>query len=306
MKRLALSTMYAQQERFDDGGAFARYAAAAGYDAIEISHSTDETKLRRIIDEGALPITSIHQPAPRSRLADGRWNGKLNLASLDPEERAAAVDHAKESLGWAASLGSTHLVVHLGQVTDVGEQFSQEREMRRLFDAGRQDEEHFLELHKLVVERRHKACEPHLDAARASLLELVAAARPSGVIIGLENRYHFHEIPLPGEYEFLLQGLDREEAGYWHDSGHAEVLHRLGFVDRSAWLSTLSSRCVGAHLHDVIGIGDHRAPGDGDVEWGYIVDGVKHLEAFTLEINQYQSDEQVEAAIRFLEGIGLR
>ena len=37
---LALSTMYAQQDRFEDGATFARYVADAGYDSIEISHST--------------------------------------------------------------------------------------------------------------------------------------------------------------------------------------------------------------------------------------------------------------------------
>ena len=42
MKPLALSTMYAQQDRFADGAVFARFAAEAGYDAIEISHSTRE------------------------------------------------------------------------------------------------------------------------------------------------------------------------------------------------------------------------------------------------------------------------
>ena len=65
-------------------------------------------------------------------------------------------------------------------------------------------------------------------------------------------------------------------------------------------------RCVGAHLHDVLGIGDHRAPGDGDVDWGYVVEGVGHLPGFTLEINQWQPDEAVKGAIPFLASIGLR
>lgn len=305
-KPLALSTMYAQQDRFADGGDFARYARAVGYDAIEVSHSTDAAKLMQVVDAGVIPVTSVHQPAPRVAHSDGRHNSKLNLAALDEEERVAAVHHAKESIRWAARLGAGKVVVHLGAVEAGGEMFEEEYRMRRLYDSGRAAEPEFAELRERAVERRAAAAEPHLAAARRSLLELVAEARPHGIAIGLENRYHYHEIPHPQEYALLLEGLDLAEAGYWHDTGHAEVLHRLGFIDRGAWLSRWADRCIGAHLHDVLGIGDHRAPGDGDVDWGYIVEGLRHLPAYTLEINQWQDDGKVRGAIGFLERVGLR
>src|SRR5665213_3329505 len=104
----------------------------------------------------------------------------------------------------------------------------------------------------------------------------------------------------------LLDGLSLEQAGYWHDVGHAEVLDRLGFIDRHDWLDTLGSRCIGAHLHDVSGIGDHSAPGDDDGAWDYITKGIKHLPKYTLEINQHQPDALVTGAIEFLESVGLR
>lgn len=306
MKPLALSTMYAQQERFADGADFARYAAEAGYDGIEISHSTREDKLQQILDSGILPVTSVHQPAPWVRHNDGRGNSHCNLASTDEGERRAAVVHAVNSIDWAGHIGIDRLVVHLGQVTDIAEQFPEELEMRRLFDAGRQVEARFPELREIVVNRRRAEREPYLERARASLLELVRAAESHGIAIGLENRYHYHEIPLVDEYEALLDGLSLEQAGYWHDVGHAEVLHRLGFVERGTWLDAHRKRCIGAHLHDVMGIGDHRAPGDGDVSWDYVVAGVGQLPGYTLEINQHQPDERVSGAPAFLERIGLR
>lgn len=306
MKPLALSTMYAQQERFADGADFARYAAAAGYDGIEISHSTREDKLQQILDSGILPVTSVHQPAPWVRHNDGRGNSHCNLASTDEDERKAAVGHATNSIDWAGRIGVDRLVVHLGQVTDVAEQFPEELEMRRLFDAGRHGEARFAELREIAVTRRRDEREPYLERARASLLELVRAAERYGIAIGLENRYHYHEIPLVDEYEALLDGLSLEQAGYWHDVGHAEVLHRLGFIDRGTWLDAHAQRCIGAHLHDVAGIGDHRTPGDGDVSWDYVIAGVRHLPRYTLEINQHQPDERVSGAPAFLERIGLR
>lgn len=305
MKPLALSTMYAQQARFDDGAAFARYAAEAGYDAIEISHSTREEKLQQILAAGILPVTSVHQPAPWVRHHDGRGNSHVNLAATDEDERRAAVEYARASIAWAARIGADRLVVHLGQVSDVPEQFEEELAMRKMFDSGEMDPWQFEQWREAAIERRGAEAEPYVAAARRSLQELVHAAEPHRVTIGLENRYHYHEIPHPHEYEELLDGLALEEAGYWHDTGHAEVLHRLGFIDRHEWLGKNSHRIVGAHLHDVTGIGDHRAPGDGDVEWDYIVAGISGLARYTLEINQHQPDERVTGAIGFLRGVGL-
>ncbi len=306
MKPLALSTMFAQQDRFDDGAAFARFAAEAGYDGIELSHSTRQDKLQQILDSGILPVTSVHQPAPWVRHNDGRGNSHCNLASTDDAERKAAVGFATTSIEWAGRLGVDRLVVHLGAVTDIAEQFPEELEMRRLFDAGHQEDPRFAELREIVVKRRADEREPYLAKARESLVALVQAAEPHGIAIGLENRYHYHEIPLFDEYEALLDGLSLEQAGYWHDVGHAEVLHRLGFVDRRSWLDANGRRCIGAHLHDVLGIGDHRTPGDGDVSWDYVVAGVRHLPRYTLEINQHQPDDRVSGAPAFLERIGLR
>ncbi len=306
MKPLALSTMFAQQRRFEDGRSFARFAARAGYDAIEVSHSTPEKKLEEIITANLLPITSVHQPAPWVRHHDGRGNSHCNLASTNPVERDAALDYARRSIARAAVIGATHVVVHLGAVSDEPEMFGAELQMRRMFDSGKAGEPRYRELRDAAVERRKREAEPFLAAARRSLLELVEVARPHGIAIGLENRYHFHEIPQPPEYDVLLEGLTNAEAGYWHDTGHAEVLHRLGFTDRHAWFAAAGDRCIGAHLHDVRGIGDHRAPGDGDVDGGYIREGLSHLPRYTLEINQHAPDRLVRKAPAFIAGVGLR
>lgn len=305
MKPLALSTMYAQQERFADGAAFARFAADCGYDAIEISHSTPAEKIEAIAGAGLLPVTSFHAPAPYVKRSNGRGNSSANLAAVDRDERQAALEYTALSIDWAAKLGARALVVHLGQVSDVREQFDEELAMRRMFDSGEMDEGRFAQLRDSAVRRRAEEAGPYVEAAAESLAELVRLAEPAGIVIGLENRYHYHEIPSPDEYARLFEGYSIEQVGYWHDVGHAEVLDRLWFIDKRVWLERWSHRIVGAHLHDVSGIGDHRSPGDGDVEWPYVVAGVGGLGAYTLEINQHQPDEMVWGAVGFLRGIGL-
>lgn len=306
MKQVALSTMFAQQERFADGVAFARFAREAGYDAIEISHSTTEPALAAIAGAGILPVSSVHQPAPYRRLASGRGNSSLNLASPDEDERRAAVEEAARSVEWAARLGAGRVVVHLGHVGPAPDQFEEELALRRAFDAGERSGERVEALREQLIRRRAQLAGPCLEAARRSLIDLVRLAAPRGIAIGIENRYHYHEIPHPAEYELILDGFDPEEAGYWHDVGHAEVLGRLGLIDRREWLGRWSHRCIGAHLHDVLGIGDHRSPGDGDVDWSYVAEGVGHLPQVTLEINQHQPDDRVRSALEFLGGLGLR
>ncbi|KAA0239426.1 sugar phosphate isomerase/epimerase [bacterium] len=305
MKALALSTMFAQQDRFAHGGDFARFAAEAGYDSIEVSHSTREETLRQVLEANVLPVTSVHQPAPWVQHHDGRGNSHLNLASTDPGERRAAVDYARASIEWAGRIGASSVVVHLGQVTGLPAMFPEEHRLRRLIDSGIADDAQAAALRHAAIAARRSEAEPHLAAARASLLELVRAAEPWRIALGLENRYHFHEIPLPHEYDQLLAGLVPAQAGYWHDMGHAEVLHRLGFVDRHAWFAANGRRTIGAHIHDVSGIGDHRAPGRGDVDWEYIVAGLGHLPRYTLEINQHEPDEGVRGVRAFLTRVGL-
>jgi len=53
---------------------------------------------------------------------------------------------------------------------------------------------------------------------RPSLVELAEYASRLGIRLGLENRDHYHEIPLPDELDYLLDlGYYDEVIGYCHD-----------------------------------------------------------------------------------------
>ena len=65
---VSLSTMWAQQERFEDLGYFRDYIAAFGYDAIEVSHLTDSPGLMTLLTKGAVPLSSLHAPTPNIKV----------------------------------------------------------------------------------------------------------------------------------------------------------------------------------------------------------------------------------------------
>jgi sugar phosphate isomerase/epimerase len=308
---LALSTMWAQQERFvADMHAFVRTAEALGYDAVEVSHNTREGPFERLLEVAAtlkggprkLGISSIHAPAPLVEL-NGKRNSSLNLASPDDEERRTAIDFTKRSIDHAAAAGARYVVVHLGGIGN--KMFDSERKMRWLYDSGTRSGEEYEALRRETLERRAQEAPPYLERARETLAELVAHARERGITIGLENRLHHHEFPLVDDALALLADYPPDAAGYWHDVGHAEVQARLGYVDKTAWLEALGPRTIGAHLHDVDGIGDHRAPGHGDVAWDYIGAGLPATALRVFEINQSHSEADVAGAIGFLRERGV-
>jgi sugar phosphate isomerase/epimerase len=295
----ALSTMWAQQERFrghmDD---FARIAEAAGFTAIEPSHSTDTEGLETLIASGVLPLASLHAPTPRERDARGRWNGDLNLAALDEEERMAAITATCRTIDYAARTGARAVVVHLGAC---GSGLLQaERRLRSLYQAGQREGDAFTAQRSEAETRRAALAEAHLPLARRSLEQLAAYAAHAGVAIGLENRLHYHEIPRYDEVPDLVRPYPVDLVGYWHDVGHAEVQHRLGLVDRRLWLDTNGPRTIGSHLHDVAGIADHRVPGQGDVNWDYIRLGLPSQALRTFEINQTAPEPLLAEALQLL------
>jgi sugar phosphate isomerase/epimerase len=273
-----------------------------GFDAIEVSHSTDTPTYERLLAAHGVRLSSIHAPAPRVEV-NGAPNSSLNLASIDEDERRLAIEHTKGSIERAEAAGARFVVVHLGGVGNA--MFDAELRMRKLYDSGTRDGPEMEALRDEVRAQRVEMAPPYLGAARRTLEELVAFGQPRGVALGIENRLHHHEIPLPHEGLSLLEPYAPDVAGYWHAVGHAEVQARLGYVEKTAWLDMLGPRALGAHLHDVDGIGDHRAPGYGDVEWAYIARGLPAGALRVFEIQPEQTPERVSGAIAFLRERGV-
>ena len=304
----ALSTMWSQGRFRNDGDehdhmpSFAEKTAALGFGHIEINYVIPPAGVDALIESNHVNVSSVHSPCPRVRV-NGRLSDALNLAATDEEERALAVQVAKDSVDTAVRAGASLLVVHLGGVGD--KMFEEERQLRRLFDAGTTDGEEVDSLRTSAVKRRRDGALDFFPQARRSLAELAEHAAANSVTIGLENRFHFSEFPNADEMAELLNAYPPHVAGFWIDIGHVEVLHRLGLGHRHRWLDELADRCVGSHVHDTDGLADHRAPGHGTSDWPHYAAKLPPHIPRVYEINQKIPEDQVAAATPFLRSVGV-
>jgi sugar phosphate isomerase/epimerase len=142
------------------------------------------------------------------------------------------------------------------------------------------------------------------EAVKRSLDELLEIADRNHIRLGLENRYHHMDIPSPDEMEMLLSMAGEDQLGVIYDVGHAQTLERLGFYNHKQWLDRFSSRIIGVHLHDVIGLDDHQTPGEGEANFAELPAYLSKHAFRTLEVKPKITAEQNTSGMRSLQEQG--
>jgi sugar phosphate isomerase/epimerase len=281
---------------------FVRQARYLGFAQLELHTTLSPDRLNQLLQVEDVLISSVHSPCPDEIAYQNLRSAKLPLSSLDEDIRRRAVEFSISSVELASRVGARVVVVHLGEVEVAS---SRRHRLRQLYEMGLQESQEYHQTKGQLVEERATNAEAYLEAARESLGEILQSAREKGILVGLENRVHYHEIPSPKEMEGLLGEFDEESVGYWHDVGHAEVQERLGFTPHRDWLSRLGARIVGVHLHDVRGIQDHLAPGVGDLDWEIMVDSIPDDAIKVFELGAWNSLEDVQGAVNFIKRKGI-
>ena len=219
------------------------------------------------------------------------------ISSPDEDCRQQGVTSVKHSIEMAEKYHVKTVVVHAGHVSM---DMTHERKLRELYQAGLKESSEYQETKNLLQETRLKQIGPRWEAVIKSLKELMQYAAQYGVRLGLENRYHYFDIPTQDEMSELLALGDAEQLGFIYDVGHATVMERLGFFPSEPWLQRFGERIYGTHLHDVIGLSDHQAPGMGEVDFRKVA---RYLpkEAFrTVEVMSFNTPEQVKNGMNLL------
>jgi sugar phosphate isomerase/epimerase len=291
----SLSTMWARKN-FATLGDFLKAARQLGFARIELNHQVNSAMLEGS-DLHQVQIISIHEPCPADISTETLKEQDWTISAEDDEKRWQGVQAVKRSIDLAHDLGAGTIVVHAGNVlTDL----TLENKMRTLYEAKHKVSEEYLALKYEHQKMRNALAETRLKAVKRSLSELLDYARRFGIRLGIENRYHYLDIPIPDEMEMLLDLASPDQLGFIYDVGHAQALDQLGFFPHQEWLDRFSTRMIGVHLHDVMGVEDHRAPGSGEVDFNMIA-AFLPKEAFrTLELHPKTTQEQIRTSLQYL------
>ncbi len=264
----ALSTSFFQCHHDTDGEKLMAALRDLPVSGVELDYRLPAPLYHQLCSDlrtAAIRVTSLHNfcPLPLEFLDSGGSGDLFSLSDTRREERQEAVKRTLQTIDHAHDLEAGAVVLHCGRV-------AMPAETRQLFDRFRredsmsEDTRHWLET---KIAERDRLKPAHLDALCFSLEKLLQAAERRQVRLGLETRYHYHELPGPDDFQPLLHTFEGAPVGYWHDTGHAFVNEQLGLVAEGRLLENLSGRLIGIHLHDAEGLEDHLAPGSGRIDF---------------------------------------
>jgi sugar phosphate isomerase/epimerase len=246
-----------------------------------------------------LTVLSIHNffPIPEGISRDEAGGDLFLLSSTDREERLKAVKFSIKTIEHAHELGARAVVFHLGNV----DMPVPTQDFFRLYRNGRICEKEGLAFIKEQKIIRQASKNKNLNAVLLSLEELNREAEKKGILLGIENRYHFHEIPDLEEIGIILQKFKGGRIRYWHDVGHAKVQENIGLNSQMDLLEAFSQDMIGIHLHDARGLDDHLAPGQGEMDFNEIKPFLKPSIIKILEVHPKVTREDLLEGIRFIK-----
>jgi sugar phosphate isomerase/epimerase len=303
---IGLSTCWLTEKPNLSGQEIVQDVVALKFEALELDYRISESTFREmhpLILKEELKVLSIHNffPLP-DRIPISKASGDLFLlSSLERAQRDGAINATIRSIEIAQNLGALAVILHLGRV-DMEPEYHRFKVLFRHGMLNSPEGQSFL---KAKVRERGGKRQPYLDSVLQSLDRLNREAEDRGILLGIENRFHYHEIPDFEEIGCIFEHFSGGSLRYWHDIGHAHIQEKLGFLESGALLRTYASMLVGVHIHDASGIDDHWAPGTGEIDFGALRRPIESAPIKILEVHRKSDKDQLLGGRRMLEKIGV-
>jgi sugar phosphate isomerase/epimerase len=228
-------------------------------------------------------------------------------SATDHKEHEQWVRHTKRSIDFAAQVRARVVVCHLGSVSFFWS--SPARKLKKYLsgkpNAGRDGDPKYTAHVAKALEKLRKRMKPFWAQTQASVLEVFDYAAVKGVKLGFENREKFEELPLDADYADFVAGLpEGSPAGYWHDTGHADIKQTMGLLDHRVHLTKNAPRLIGFHLHDVSASGqDHQPIGSGQIDFKMVSEFWRPGQELVLELSPRVKPEDVLRSKENLEAL---
>lgn len=297
---LAISTSWKSKEA-TNGDTFIELLEDFDITGIELEYRINEVlfhQMREALKRSDLEVVSIHNyfPIP-DILSRSRGGGDLFLLSHpDKDERQKAIQMTIRSMKYASDLKAKAVVLHCGYV-------DMETELNVLHHYWKTNQIRSKEAKVFIARklRERDHLKPrHLDSLLFSLDKLILIAEKKNLMLGIENRYYYHELPGLEDFEILFTEFVGGPLGYWHDTGHAHANEILTIIPPEALLKTYSDRLIGVHLHDATGLDDHLAPGTGTIDFKNLKPFIKKNTLLVIELKPGTPDSKVSQGIRYI------
>jgi sugar phosphate isomerase/epimerase len=294
---IAFSTCW-NSHRHTDGAEMLREILGLGFDRVELGHGIRISLvpgIQKMFDEGRIRFTSLHNFCPLPVEVMVASPDCYQLSAVSPEERERAVRQTFQTIDFAERLGAPFVVLHLGRVkmrpiTD---------RLIQLTKAGKHLSRAYVRAKLKAVQTRERRAPAHLQRVKDSVHRIVEHAASKNVRIALESRRGYEEIPSERELPGLLDELNSEQVGYWHDFGHSQIKENLGFIDHAEWLGAVGSRSFGCHVQDCVWPAkDHEAPFTGGIDFDKLVPLLPTNCLFVWEMSPNKTADAIRQSIR--------
>ena len=272
-----------------------------GFEDIELSHGMTISKLpgiQKAYQQGKFRCSGVHNyfPSPVEVMIDAP--DAYEFSSHRPYERARAMEMTLRTMELAAEFDAKYVVMHMGSVPMPSKKWT--KRLTQMLKDGRQLERSFAK-HKLkFVKKREKIAPLYYQRAIEALEQLSEKAAELKIPLAVESRSRYEDVPSESEMVRLQEHFkDNPWVGYWHDFGHVQLKHNLGFLDHDQWLEKMSPYLIGCHVHDVYWPDrDHRVPLTGELDFEKLLRHVDPKLPLVWELSPTREADQIKKALQ--------
>lgn len=271
-----------------------------GFSELELSHGMTVAKLpglRRAFADGRFTCIGVHNyfPSPVEVMIDAP--DAYEFTSHRASDRERAMDMTLKTLEIAAEFKARYVVLHMGSVPMKPRKWTKAL-TARVAD-GELDTPDFAAHRLAFVKKREKVGPLYYRRAIAALETLAEKAAELDLVLAVESRSRFEDVPTEREMlDLQAHFADHPNVRYWHDFGHVQLKHNLGLLDHAEWLERIQPHLYGAHVHDVQWPArDHRVPFTGELDYKTLLPLFPADAPMTWELSPTRKSEEIREAL---------